>query len=306
MQVAASFGANLSHTAQGHYGISVAQGHVLVDGVHEAAGAQASIADVDRWRLRAPGLVRVVAASASDWRALFARIARTDPDIIAVASSSTLGPSYREAQAAASALREDPSCGRAAVSVVDTGMSDVALGLLTLVAAEGMRDKVTVSLVLQTLRVLATRTTFTFLAGKLHNMAMSGSPGEASNPRSLFGLVQGEVRALGRIPPKSDPTLELAHFAARAVNNARKVWVGVSHGGCPAEAMRLEEELRRVLPVEYVCRRTLAPTSYVHMGAGALALAVVPLDDLPWRPAVPPDFSETRRPVRRARSLAPL
>jgi len=311
MHVIATFGANLSHTLQGHYGLSVAPDRLVVDGVTKGDGAQTSFGEIDQWLVRYPGHLRVAGPSPAEWGSLFARSSRADADVIAIVSSSRLGSSYAEACAAA-ARSEDPSSQAARVAVVDTRATDVAAALLTLVAAEGMRARAPTALVLQTLELLARRMTFAWVAPSLRHLTMSGyrstlqsSPTDASELKLILGLANGEVRVLGRVPTESDPAHELLNHAVKVAAKTTKLWVGVAHSGQPVGALHLEEQLRRRLPVEFAYRRTLAATSYVYLGPGALALALVPLDDLPWTPPPPPDFSETRRPTRRARSLIP-
>ena len=200
------------------------------------------------------------------------------------------------------------------VSVVDTQTSDVAAALLMLVAGEGMRAGAPLPLIAQTLESLAGRLSFVWAAPSLRALSVSGhraalahlpTTAEGSEHKPLLGLVHGEIRVMGRITAKAEPFEELVQYAAKVAGRSSKLWIGVGHGGSPQNAIRLEEELRKRLPVEFVYRRVLAPSSYLFMGSGALAVAVAPMDSLPWPPAVPPDFSETRRPVRRARSLMP-
>jgi hypothetical protein len=50
--------------------------------------------------------------------------------------------------------------------------------------------------------------------------------------------------------------------------------------------------VRRTLPVEYVYRQRLSASIYLHGGPGSLCLAVTQLDGLAWTPPVPPPFSE--------------
>jgi hypothetical protein len=44
--------------------------------------------------------------------------------------------------------------------------------------------------------------------------------------------------------------------------------------------------------VQYVYERELSAGVYVYAGAGTLGFTVLPVDDLPWSPTVPPDLSE--------------
>jgi hypothetical protein len=73
----------------------------------------------------------------------------------------------------------------------------------------------------------------------------------------------------------------------------KRVWVGISHGGAPDDALCLEEQVRRTLPVEYVYTQRLSACIYLDMAPGALCLAVAQLHGLAWTPPPPPSFSET-------------
>jgi len=299
MRVVINPAANVSRQAAEHYRLEVAPLHIVVDGATKDGREPISLDEIDGWIAKSKQFPHAVGTSASEFSAIFSRLARDDRDLVAVMSSRKLIHSHGAAVAAAKALHDRASTQSARVAVVDSLMTDVATGLLAFVAGEAAAARVPLDLTVQTLETMARRSACVWTVATLDNLVRSGRAAflkawlaDALNMKPVIGFVDGDVKSIGRFSGSSDRVDELARFAVSAAGKAKKVWVGVAHGGVPEEAIRLEWHLRRLLPVEYIYRQPLSPGVYLYGGRGALLVAVLPVDGLPWTPSVPPDFSE--------------
>jgi DegV family protein with EDD domain len=149
------------------------------------------------------------------------------------------------------------------------------------------------------LEAVAARTTLVLVVSTLENLVRGGRAGflrawlaDALDLKPVISFVDGNLKGVGRISGKADRVVELTNAVGRTMLQPKKVWVGISHGGAPQDALRLEEHVRRTFPVEYVYRQRLSASIYLHVGPGALCLAVTQLDGLAWTPTPPPLFSE--------------
>lgn len=237
--------------------------------------------------------------TAAEFTSIFARVAPEDPHVVAVMTSRKIIQSYASALAAAKVIEERPAYARARIAVVDSTVTDVGAGLVALVAGEAAKSGISHALAVQTLEAVAARTTFVLVVSTLDNLVRGGRAGflrawlaERLDLKPLIGFVDGNLKGVGRVSGKADRVVELASAVGKMLLHPKKVWVGISHGGAPEDALRLEEHVRRTLPVEYVYRQRLSASIYLHGGPGALCLAVTELDGLAWTPTVPPPFSE--------------
>jgi DegV family protein with EDD domain len=277
MRVVTNPGSNLTPEAVEHYSFEVAPQQIVAgDGSHDCR-APVALADVDRWIAASKEFPHVVGTTASEFASIFARVAREDPEVVAIMTSRKIIQSHASALAAAKVVEERAAFARARIAVVDSTVTDVGAGLVCLVAGEAARAGIPHSLAVQTLEAVASRTTMVLVVSTLENLVRGGRAGflrawlaDALDLKPLIGFVDGALTGVGRISGKADRVVELASAVGRTVVKPKRVWVGIAHGGAPLDAVRLEEHVRRTLPVEYVYRQRLSASIYLHGGPGSL------------------------------------
>jgi DegV family protein with EDD domain len=302
MRVVVNPSANLTKAVVDHYGIEVAPLHVVVDGVQKDGRLPTTLADIDAWIAASKTFPYAVGTSASEFVSIFGRLAKEDPEILAVLSSKKLIQSHAAATAAAKAISERVSMERVRIHVVDSMATDIGTGLLAMIAGEAARAGVPVAIAGPTLESLARRGLCVWTVATLDNLVRGGRAtflkawiAGALNVKPVIGFVDGEAVSLGRYSGSADRVVELGDYAVKAAKGAKRVWIGIGHGGGAEEAVRLEAHLRRLLPVEFAYRQPLSASVYLYGGPGSLAVAVVPVDSVSWKLSAPPSFSEPAR-----------
>ena len=302
MRVVVNPAANLTRAVVEHYRIEVAPLYIMVDGVAKDGRDPIALRDVDTWVRDAKTFPYAVGTSAAEFVGIFSLAVRDDPEILAVLSSRKLIKSHSAATAAAKAVRERIPNERIRIFVIDSMMTDTATGLLAMAAAEAAKEGQPAQLVAETLEAIARRGCCIWTPATLDNLVRGGRAtflkawiADALNVKPVVGFVDGDVKSVGRISGSADRVVELGKCAIKAAGRSKRVWLGVAHGAVPDEAVRLEEYLRRALPVEYVYRQPLSPGVYLYGGPGSLAVTVLPMDAVGFPLPVPPSFSERAR-----------
>lgn len=102
-----------------------------------------------------------------------------------------------------------------------------------------------------------------------------------------MGLLDGEIKVIGKVAASSDRAVEIASWLEKSVGAGRPVWVGVFHGNAPQRGEQLAQLLERRFRVAYRVVRPLSASIYMHLGPGAVGAVVVPVDDLPFAVSPP-------------------
>jgi DegV family protein with EDD domain len=282
-------GANLPPEVYERYGIHLSSSTIIVDGeVHDARDGIA-LADVDRWVKEAREYPYVLGSSAAEFAKLYLEIGvDRGEEILVVMSSRKIIQSYDAACSAARTVGERP--GVAKLAVVDSAMTDVAMGLPVLVAAAAAAAGLSIAECAAATRKFADGGRFFFVPHTLDYLIKGGRASflrgwaaKLLGLRPVLAFDNGEPAMAGKCGAKDDLAEVLAQWLTRAIP-AGPVWIGIAHGGVPDDAARLGEALRRHYDVELMLIRETTPTVYLHAGPGILGAVVFPLTDLPWHP----------------------
>lgn len=297
MRIVTNPGSNLAQSALDHYAIEIAPQRIMVDGTEHDTRPGIPLDIVDRWIHAAKEFPHVVGTTANEFGQLFTALGRTDPQMLAVMTSRKVIQSHGAALAAARVLAEHPTHKSLRIAVVDSTTTDVGAGLIALAAGEAAKAGLPLTEAVEALTRMANGTRLALTVATLDNLVKSGRAGFlrafAANffdMKPIIGFVEGELKTIGKVSGKADTTLALAKDLA-TIGAGRKVWLGVAHGNAPEKAARLVEQVKRELDVVYTYVRPLSSSIYLYTGPGSVCGVVTPIDDLPWAPPSPPDFS---------------
>lgn len=299
MRIVTNHGSNIAPAAAAYYGIEIAPQRIVVNGTPRECPNSLALEEVDRWVSVAKEYPHVVGTTAAEFVQIFTRLAREDSEIIAIMTSKKIIQTHAGAMSAAKALSSSPQLGHLRISVVDSKVTDAGAALMTFVAGEAARMRIPMSVALQTLDLMASRGRMALGVRTLDNLVKGGRASflrawlsNALDLKPVIEFVDGELRAGARVSGRDDMIEAIINQIRKAHPNSKKWWLAVVHANVPDEAKLLEKRARASLDVEYVYRKVLSPSIYLHVGPRALGLFAFPMDDLPWLPSIPPNFSE--------------
>jgi DegV family protein with EDD domain len=294
MRIITNLGTNVPDTALEHYNIALAPSKIVVDGVQHDMLGRVPLHEVDNWIAVAREHPYVLGTSAAEFAATFARLAKDDRELLVIMSSRKIIPSYDAALTAARTLASRPIYADLAIRVVDGTTTDIAVGLLAIMAGEAMRAGLSLDSICDLLDTMADQGRFVFIPRTLDNLVKGGRAsflrGWMANMlglRPVLSFKDGEIKAGDTCRAKDDPARVIAQWHAKRAS-AKRVWVGISHGDEPDVARALLDQLRDHFEIEYATIQPISSTVYLHAGQGCLAAAVYSIEDLPWIPSVPP------------------
>lgn len=286
-------GSNLPQDLCAHYDIEVTPQQIVVDGTSHDTRPGISFEQIDTWVRTAKVHPHVLGTTAAEFVSLFTRVARRDREILAVMTSRKIIGSHDAAVIASRSVMEKQRDVRIAVG--DTGTTDLGAGLACLLAAEARNAGLDLERVAELVEAYRTHVRMYIMPKTLEYLVKGG---RASSLRAffagLFGLrpllsfVDGELKAVGKIPMKADIATAVASAVEADIGRARPVWAAIFHGGAPTAAAFAAKELRTRFDVRYLLSRPISPSIYVHGGPECLGVVVLPLDGLPWKPTRTP------------------
>jgi len=299
MRIVTNPGSNLPRQALAHYAIEESPQQIVVGATAHDTRAPISYATIDRWIRTSPEFPHVVGTTAHEFVAVFSTLAREDPELIVVLTSKQIIQTHAAAVSAARTLKTALAFKNTEIVVIDSRMTDAATGLLVLAAGEARRAGLGLRKTQRVLELLAERATLAFVPSTLDNLVKGGRAGWARAQIAgllqllpIVGFREGELASIDRIRRSSDHAEALLDHALKAHGRGRPVWAVALHSDPSDErAMNLLARVRSVFDVRYGFVRPLSPGSYIHAGAGALGLVVVPVDGLPWELPAPPTFA---------------
>jgi len=301
MRIVTNASSNLPESALRHYGIELVPSAMLVRGIRHDLRQGIGHDTIDRWVTEEGPFPSLAGASAQEFGETFRRLLAQDPQVMVVLSSKRLIDSYVMAQAAATRERQRRVERTQRIAVVDSMTTDIASGLATLVAAESARKGLGLEEVQNRIEDFAAAG---HLCLYLDDMTRVWKSGRASllkawaaqvlRVRPLVGMIDGELRAVGRAPAGAPPAevvgSHLREILQPGEEGRRRIWVGIAHGGVPELALECLQQLRELCDVEYSMVRPMSPATYLYSGPRALAVFVHPVDRLAVRLPVPPVF----------------
>ena len=278
------------------YGIAISPNHIVVDGVEHSTAEDIDPATLDGWVRTASEFPYVVGTSAHAFVQQLTDLAKDDGEILVITASRNLIQTYQAATAAARTMQSRPAYANVKIAVVDSGLVDVGVSMLTVAAGEaklaGLSLRKTVTLV----EMLAARGRFSGTVKTLDNLVRGGRAGflrawlaDFLEIKPILSIVNGELKSTGKIRKSDNPFQAIAEDLA-VVGANKRVWAAIAHGAAPDRAADLLRALKSTFDVAYSYVIPLNPSVYLHTGPGSVFAAVFPIDNLPWELTTPPPF----------------
>ncbi|AKT39674.1 DegV family protein [Chondromyces crocatus] len=285
-------GSNLPEGLVERYDIQVTPQQIVVDGVSHDTRFGIELALIDGWVRTAREHPHVVGTTAAEFVSTFRAALRHDREVLAIMTSRKIIGSYDAAQVAARTLLRLPGEEGAKITVFDTGVTDVGAGLSCILAGEARAAGMPLEDVVQLLEACRREIQVGFVVETLEYLVKGGRAtalraffANLFGLRPLIAFSSGELKMMSKVSARADAGIAIAQWIAGSLGQGRRVAAAVFHGDAPHKAQRAAEELRRRLDVACLWLRPLSPSIYLHAGPGAVGVAAVPLDQLPWWPA---------------------
>lgn len=295
MRILTNPGSNLPAACLAYYDILMAPLHIQVDQTMHDTRRSISLSQIDTWVAHAKSHPKTHSTTSTEFFGSFLEALAQDPELLCVLPSRKLGTGFVSAQAAVRSIQQRVSLRHTQVAIVDSRVTDLGTGLLTLLAADAARANVPLRDLAKGLDALAEEGHMVLYAHQISNLWKSGRAdflkawmAQLLDLRPLLGSVDGDVRMIGRVKLPADPVPLMVERLRHALTPTRRVWVAIAHGNSPDQARSLERELRATFQVELAWVRPFSASVYLHTGPGALAVSVFPIDVLPWTPSIPP------------------
>ncbi len=288
MLIVTNPGSNLSETIIERYDIAITPQQVVVDGVLHDTREGVTQADVDRWVAEAKVHPHTLGTSAAEFVTFFRQAADSSRELLAVHTSRKIIQSHDACLAAAKTLRDlgrDPL----EIEVVDSGVTDVGAGMVTLFAATAAQSGASLSDVAEWSRAFAARGHLAFIPASLDWAVKGGRTNFARawianllKLRPLITMEDGDPKVAVKIRVDADWILTIANWFEAKLGTGRAVYAAVNHGGVRGDAAVLMHELEKRFNVRTRMIRPVGPAVYLHVGANCLGAYVAPIDELPF------------------------
>lgn len=267
------------------------------DVVHDS-GRRATLAEVDQWVASAKRHPDVLGTSASEFASLYRELGQLDRDIIVVCTSKHIIGSYNAAVQAALSLETMPAFRDVRISVVDSTLTDLGTGLLTLFCADSVKRGRRRADIAGAAELLGAAGRMYLIPKNFDHLIKSGKAsflkGMAATLLGKLPIIasqDGQLRSIGLMSKDGDLPQSMLGVLAKDYPLRRSLFVGITHAKHHKEADELEQLLREHYDVKCMLKREFAPSVYIGAGQG-LGLCVLPADGLPWPVTMPSDASD--------------
>lgn len=298
MRIVTNPGSNLDEALTLALDVDLLPQKIVVDGIPHDTRNTIDFEQVDGWVKRAHVHPFVQGTTEADFVDYFSRLLRKahDPEILVVMTSRKLIGSHDAALAAVKKLREspEPELRAARIEVIDSQVTDVGAGLITLAAVQARKAGLDLAKTAVFLRRFIERGRNVVAVATLENLIKGGRASSLQgfvanffDIRPLLSIVDGAVSSVAKISAKAQVPEKLDEFLAARIEPKTAVWLALAHGNAPEKAEAVAARLRERYRVEFTLLRPLSSSIYLHVGPGGVAAFVYPLDGLPFRPSPP-------------------
>lgn len=296
MRILTNPGSNLGEELEHDLDVDVTPQKIVVDGISHDTRNAVDLQKVDKWVSTAAQHPFVQGTTEPEFDEAFSRLLRKDPEVLAVMTSRQIIGSHDAAVAAAAKLKAspDPQLKTARIEVVDTTVTDVGAGLVTLAAVQWRKAGLPLEKVAEGCRAFVKVGRSIVTVAMLDNLIKGGRAtwlqgwvANFLNVRPMLSFEGGKPVSVGRMSASADPAKRAFEWLAERVEPKQRLWVGIAHGDVEPVARQAEALLKAHFTVEFAMVRALSPSIYLHVGRGGLAIFVHPLDSLPF-PLTPP------------------
>ena len=292
MRIVTNPGSNLDEDTTHAQDIDLTPQKIIVDGISHDTRSTIDFAQVDGWVKRAAKHPQAWGTTEAEFLEYFTRLAAKDPEILCVMTSRKLVGSHDAALAAAAKIRASNPAVR--IEVVDTTVTDLGAGLVTLAACQARKAGLSLKAAATFLRAFAERQRNVVTVATLDNLIKGGRAsflqgwvGNFLNIRPMISIVDGAAASVAKMLGKADPVEKMDEYLSSRIDPKTPVWLGIAHGNAPDKAKAVASRLVERYRCEFTLVRPLAPSIYLHVGAGSVAAFLLPLDGLSFRPTPP-------------------
>lgn len=296
MRIVTNPGSNLDEDTTLAKDIDLTPQKIVVDGISHDTRNTIDFAQVDGWVKRAIKHPQVQGTTEQDFVEYFTRLVKKDPEVLCVMTSRKLIGSHDAAIAAVAKLKQspDPEVKAARIEVVDSTITDVGAGLVTLAAVQARKAGLSLKDTATFLRAFAERGRNVVTVATLDNLIKGGRAsflqgwvGNFLNIRPIISIIDGATSSVSKMSGKADIVQKMDEYLSSRIDPKTPVWLGVTHGNVPDKAKAVADRLQERYRCEYVLVRPLSPSIYLHIGPGGVGAFILPLDGLSFRPSPP-------------------
>jgi DegV family protein with EDD domain len=194
-------------------------------------------------------------------------------EIVSIHVSSKLSQTFRNAQRAAL-----PLLGRGKISVIDSQLITVGLGMLVTAAGRAASQGASLDEVVKLVRGMIPRIYIGFFVETLDYLERAGRIGRAQallgnmlNIKPLLILEEGEIVALEKVRTRAKAIEKLVEFITEFTRIQKMV---VLHGNTPQDVATLIEQTNLLMPNLDISVDHYGPVTATHVGTDALGVVV--------------------------------
>jgi len=204
---------------------------------------------------------------------IYTELIKSGNEIVSIHVSSKLSQTFRNAQRAAL-----PLLGRGKISVIDSQLITVGLGMLVTAAGRAASQGASLDEVVKLVRGMIPRIYIGFFVETLDYLERAGRIGRAQallgnmlNIKPLLILEEGEIVALEKVRTRAKAIEKLVEFITEFTRIQKMV---VLHGNTPQDVATLIEQTNLLMPNLDISVDHYGPVTATHVGTDALGVVV--------------------------------
>lgn len=282
MRILTNPGSNLTDEVAHSLDVDLTPQKIVVDGISHDTRNALDFSTVDRWVKGAAKHPFVQGTTEPEFAEHFARLVQKDPEVLTIMTSRQIIGSHDAAVAAASKVKD------ATIEIVDTTVTDVGAGLVTLAAVQWRKAGLPMPVIAAACRAFVASGRSLVTVATLENLIKGGRASFLQgwvanflNVRPLLTFEGGKPVSVGRVSASVDSAKRVDDWFAERFEPKERVWVGIAHGDVEPLANRTVALLKERFTVEFALVRPLSPSIYLHIGRGGMGVFVHPLSKLP-------------------------
>lgn len=204
---------------------------------------------------------------------VYTELVKSGNEIVSIHVSSKLSQTFRNAQRAAL-----PLLGRSKISVIDSQLITVGLGMLVTAAGRAASQGASLDEVVKLVRGMIPRIYIGFFVETLDYLERGGRIGRAQallgnmlSIKPLLILEEGEIVALEKVRTRAKAIEKLVEFITEFTRIQKMV---VLHGNTPQDVATLIEQTNLLMPNLDISVDHYGPVTATHVGTDALGVVV--------------------------------
>lgn len=236
-------------------------------------GVDITPADFVQRMARAATPPRTSAPTQAQFDEIYNELTKGGGEVVSIHVSSKLSQTYHNAQRAAM-----PLLGRSKISVIDSRLITVGLGMLVTAAGRAAAQGASLDEVVKLVRGMIPRIYIGFFVETLDYLERGGRIGKAQallgnmlNIKPLLILEEGEIVALEKVRTRAKAIEKLVEFITEFTHIQKMV---VLHGNTPGDVATLIEQTNLLVPNLDIAVDHYGPVTATHIGTDALGVVV--------------------------------